>query len=437
MIFRTKILFRKNYLPFWGIVFLFLTSLTFSQQSHQWIQLPKPTNQTINRVHFIDSLRGWIAGQNGLLMYTANGGDSWTQKISTNEDDVPDIFVQTETSLWATALHYPQDDTAWFGTYILHSTDGGNSWDSKAYADVLFKTIYFQDSLTGFMGGSYGTIAKTTNGGVSWYIVSDSAEHKFPVFKIKFFSKNYGYAVGGQLEIAGIIWRTTDGGETWSSKLVSGDPVFNIHYFDSLHVYASMGDIDQAGAGFLRTLNGGDTWSFENTTIWGEPTAFAFRTEAEGWVPMGIAGIVLKTNDEGFNWEEIAVPNQTPVYDISFPDEKTGFMVGYRGALFKYNSSVVSVAKEKNVIDHFSLQQNFPNPFNGTTVISYRIQHHGQVRLEIFDMLGRKIETVVDKIQSPNKYSIQWNAKNISSGVYYYRLMYGGFVKTQKMILQK
>ena len=255
--------------------------------------------------------------------------------------------------------------------------------------------------------------------------------------KIKFFSKSYGYAVGGQLEIAGVIWRTTDGGETWRSKIVSGDPVFNLHYFDSLHVFCGMSDIDQSGAGFLRTIDGGINWTFENTMIWGEPTAFAFRTPTEGWVPMGIAAMCLKTTDQGLTWQQIIVPQQSTVYDISFPDERNGYMVGRNGALFKFNQEILSVGSEMNNDLHYALQQNFPNPFNGTTSISYELQKRTKVSIIVYDLLGRKIETLVDTEQQEGSHSIQWNSGNASSGVYFYRLIADEFVRSGKMILQR
>ncbi len=418
-----------------GICFTLLSIPLFGQQVQYWQKLPNPTNHTLSRVYFIDSLRGWITGQNGVLMQTTDGGTKWKQQISGTTGEVPDLFVRTELDLWALEYIYPVDDTSWFGTHILHSTNGGESWSIQRFDSAIFRTIMFQDSLTGFMGGSYGRIVKTTDGGVNWYTVSDSATHKFPIYTIRFFSREYGYAVGGQLEIAGIIWRTTDGGETWRSRIVSGDPVFNIHYFDSSHVLTSMGDIDQAGAGFLRTEDGGETWSFENTTIWGEPTTFAYRTESEGWVPMGIAGMCLKTIDEGRTWQQIVLPQQIPVYDISFPDQRTGFMVGHKGALYKFNSSVLSVRQQSQNPVSLSLFQNFPNPFNGETVIKYHLSDPSTVKLEIFDAVGRSMEILLDEVQIRGGHTVRWDSKQLSSGMYFYRLSVNGLLTQKKMIL--
>lgn len=414
---------------------LFNTACVFSQHVNYWNALPKPTPNTLTRVHFIDSLRGWITGQNGVLMSSTDGGLTWAQRLNGLTGEVPDIYLRSNNDLWALEYRYPADDTSWFGTNIYHSTDGGTNWAVQKYDSTIFRTIYFQDSLTGFMGGSYGTIVKTTNGGQSWYRVSDSSLHKFPVYKIKFYSRSYGFAVGGQLEIAGIIWKTTNGGESWQSKIVSGDPIFNIHYFDSSHVFCGMGDIDQSGAGFMRTVDAGSSWNFENTTIWGEPMSFAFRTPDEGWVPMGIAGMCLKTTDEGITWEQIPVPQQISVFDISFPDSKTGYMVGHKGALYKFNSQVLSAVRRPTAENLYALMQNYPNPFNGQTTITFSLPYRSHVTIEVQDVLGRLVETIVDGDKTEGSYTIPWNFTNLPSGIYFYRITAGTISMTKKMLL--
>ncbi len=87
----------------------------------------------------------------------------------------------------------------------------------------------------------------------------------------------------------------------------------------------------------------------------------------------------------------------------------------------------------------FALEQNYPNPFNPTTVIVYRLARQSDVRLEIFDVLGRKVETLVNTKQSAGTYSFTFSAANLnlSSGVYFYRLNTGEFTATKKMLLTK
>ncbi|MGQ9799637.1 MAG: T9SS type A sorting domain-containing protein [Ignavibacterium sp.] len=80
----------------------------------------------------------------------------------------------------------------------------------------------------------------------------------------------------------------------------------------------------------------------------------------------------------------------------------------------------------------FKLFQNFPNPFNPITRIAYSIPQDVHVTLKVFDLLGNEIKTLVDKLQIQNYYEIQFNAENLSGGVYFYQLKAGDFIQTKK-----
>ena len=88
-----------------------------------------------------------------------------------------------------------------------------------------------------------------------------------------------------------------------------------------------------------------------------------------------------------------------------------------------------------SIISEFSLSQNHPNPFNPVTTISYSLPFSGDVSLIIYNILGEEIAQLVDGFQQAGEYNITWNATNISSGIYFYRLNSGDFTETKKMIL--
>lgn len=97
----------------------------------------------------------------------------------------------------------------------------------------------------------------------------------------------------------------------------------------------------------------------------------------------------------------------------------------------------VTGLEDKNVYYSFSLQQNYPNPFNPFTIISYEIAENQKIELEIFDVLGNKVATLVDEEKSPGRYEIEFDGTLLSSGVYFYKLIAGEFTQTRKMILSK
>ncbi|MEG8946385.1 alpha-amylase family glycosyl hydrolase [Rosettibacter firmus] len=90
-----------------------------------------------------------------------------------------------------------------------------------------------------------------------------------------------------------------------------------------------------------------------------------------------------------------------------------------------------------NINKDFSLSQNYPNPFNPTTFINYQIPSTSNVILKVYDILGREVTTLVNEVQQAGRYEIKFNASDLPSGVYFYRIQAGNFSDTKKMILLK
>jgi hypothetical protein len=102
----------------------------------------------------------------------------------------------------------------------------------------------------------------------------------------------------------------------------------------------------------------------------------------------------------------------------------------------KYGHGVATGLRNAGDIPReFSLQQNFPNPFNPLTTISFSIPQRSFVSLKIFDVIGREVATIVSENLLPGSYQRQWNAVNNSSGVYFYRLQTPGYIQTNKLLL--
>ncbi|MBC8043382.1 MAG: T9SS type A sorting domain-containing protein [Rhizobacter sp.] len=85
----------------------------------------------------------------------------------------------------------------------------------------------------------------------------------------------------------------------------------------------------------------------------------------------------------------------------------------------------------------FALSQNYPNPFNPATAIDYQLSVGSEVKLKVFDVLGREVATLVSATQAAGNYSVNFDAKNLTSGVYFYRLQAGNVTETKKLLLLK
>ncbi|MBK7378649.1 MAG: T9SS type A sorting domain-containing protein [Ignavibacteriales bacterium] len=93
--------------------------------------------------------------------------------------------------------------------------------------------------------------------------------------------------------------------------------------------------------------------------------------------------------------------------------------------------------EEELLVLKYFLSDNYPNPFNPNTSISYSIPENAFVTLKIYDVLGNEVEELINEQKEPGNYQIDFNASELSSGIYYYTLTAGNFTSTKKMILVK
>ena len=400
------------------IIFLVVPSLAFGQI--HWVKLNTPTPYSLNRLCFIDSVRGWVAGDSGTVLRTTNGGQSWEVQDTGMRSNIIDFFMLDQSYGWGVALQYAM------GTILIRTTNGGVTWSRDIYPGEYFYAITFVDSANGVMGGNQGKLKTTTDGGSTWSpaVVDSSNASGFPVLRLAFFSHNYGYALGGRIDLAGIIWRTTNGGRRWTVANPDsvGEPLHGIHFFDSLNIIAVGGDFDR-GSGMVRSKDGGQSWLYTFLGIWGEARAISFRTPSEGIVPLGFPGTYMVTEDTGVTWHDFFTPDSSAVFDVTFTDSLHGYMVGINGTFLKYDPTIDRVSPEMTDIPTTTtLFQNFPNPFNPNTRISYRLTFASFVSLKVFDVLGREVVTLFRGHAPAGVHEVEFNGDVYPSGVYYYEL---------------
>jgi hypothetical protein len=198
------------------------------------------------------------------------------------------------------------------------------------------------------------------------------------------------------------------------------------------------------------------TKTFSNVGIynpqWGQFTQpyyrLAFRDSKDNFY-LTLDGFGIFQSNSGSFWGDFNF-NELKKEEIeSIAENRKGILfVGtvHNGVYRASKKTVTKVKKAFETASSFKLEQNFPNPFNPTTTINYSIPAFKArnaasltkiVTLKIYDVLGREIKTLVNKQQTPGNYSVKFNAANLPSGVYFYRLRAGDFVKIKKMVLLK
>jgi len=318
---------------------------------------------------------------------------------------------------------------------------GGQSFDDKGWIEAFDLASNTWATKADMPTGRYGLAAATVNGVV--YAIGGSPNHQLDYLEEQiFYSKVEAYNptnntwtskadmptgrfLLGAVAVNGIIYAI--GGynatstlatveafdpatNTWSTKA----PMNTARY--GMYVGVVNGKIYVAGGSDINSLTATssvesydpvtNTWSLETSM----PTAKAFGV---GAAVDGVLYTIGASTTSG-----LAIPNS--LVQAYTPAQATSVEV-----------------LSTNIPSFFTLEQNYPNPFNPSTTLRYSLPQSAQVQIKVSDVLGNEIETLVNEEKPVGTYELSWNAANLPSGVYFYRLQAGDFVQTRKMILLK
>lgn len=98
-------------------------------------------------------------------------------------------------------------------------------------------------------------------------------------------------------------------------------------------------------------------------------------------------------------------------------------------------SELESAGNSTGPSDDYKLYQNYPNPFNPTTKITYKIKKEGNVYLSVFNLVGKEVSVLVNEFKTPGEYEVEFNAQDLPSGIYLYKLQINGYVSVKRMTL--
>jgi photosystem II stability/assembly factor-like uncharacterized protein len=437
----------KSYIYFFLISYLLILSQkinsqwanVYTEQSNSW--------SSFFSIYFTSDNTGYAARGDSSIIKTTNGGLNWFSLNGTSLFDIRSIQFATINTGYAVGENYQNR----IG-YFLKTTNAGTNWSQIQFSGVRFRSLKFIDENLGYVLTDSNFVYKTTNGGVNWEIQSLNGSY---MISFDFADANNGFVSGHYLR----FYRTTNGGANW---ITSGRNIFEMDFVDANTGYSTVLNI--LSSDIIKTTNGGLNWSIVYTRDTSSLNDLFFINNNTGWV-LGeknrtnniYDGFILKTTNGGVGWFE----QFTGLQHDSSSCFSSLFMVnsnlGYastilcqsggpdlRGKIFKTtNGGGGPIGIEpvySNIPENYILHQNYPNPFNPVTKISFEIPvsvTNVSTRLIVYDVTGKEVSVLVDEQLQPGKYEIDWNAEDLTSGVYFYTLSTGNYKETKKMLLIK
>jgi photosystem II stability/assembly factor-like uncharacterized protein len=404
-----------------------------------WTSQTSGTSENLLAVYFINQNIGWAVGgnygpnKNSTIVKTTNGGLTWIAQKSGTTTSLNDVFFLNGEIGWASGSN---SDYA-TGGVILKTTNGGDEWITQFQrTSGCISSIYFNDFNNGWAAGEEGIILKTTDGGINWKTQPSPVSSGYGFEDIHFTDLNTGWIIP---HYAQRVYKTTDGGQSWTTQNCPITSEWD-YFFSSYFLDANTGWVCGRGtstANVWYTVDGGITWDV-SANIFGVFKSIHFINSKNGWV-VGYSGNIYKTSDGGKNWYKQISNASNNLNSVVFIDSNHGWAVGDQGTILKLTtSSETAVEDSKSFITNsFSLAQNYPNPFNPSTTIEYSLIKKCKVTLIVYDVLGREIQKIVDEEKLPGIYQINFTAKGLASGIYFYRLCTSEFTKTKKFVLLK
>ncbi len=436
-----------------------------------------PEDMTVFNHHVVNDEIIWTVGGRGFdqpayngYSYTTDGGTSWSfGSISgTGLDNyfMTNVFALDGNTAWITLANNISNPIQ---GRIYKTSDGGVSWihQSTAYPNSSSiagssNFVHFFDASNGITVGDFAKTYVTSNGGDLWTPLSSDA---LPALLAGEEPMMSNYSVAGDSSLfyctnKGRVFVTQDAGASWSVS----DPGFG-----PVPVFASFRDEMNGfavspfmGTGIAKTVDGGMNWDMLNESQslpYPSLLTFVKGTENHGNIYMyAAAGLPLyiegspygfgfiNENGESVQFENdsnelISVEGDLPILPAYFVSPNLGWASAMDNKLYKYVGPYLGPTgiDEDTFIspNTYLLAQNFPNPFNPMTTIQYAIGITSPTRLDVFNLRGAHVASLVDGIQTAGVHTVSFDASQLSSGTYIYRLTSNGQSMSRKMLLIK
>ncbi|HQY21924.1 MAG TPA: T9SS type A sorting domain-containing protein [Ignavibacteria bacterium] len=452
----------KNFKQFFTSLFILALALSINSDVYsQWTLAGLVTNAgTSPSISVVDQNIVWVAGGptgTPVVSRSTNAGANWT--------NVPTSQLPLEVyCVWGIDANtcYVGNGGAAGGAggnaQYYKTTDAGVTWTvvgSTGGSAGFFNGVVFSKTMPSFgvaqsdpptgAGQSY-YLGITTDGGLTWtpttatgFAGTASAQNSIVVID------NMFYGFGSNTTPPAFIY-TSNGGTSWqkSNTGAPGNFTSGVAFSDDkMHGLVSS---STSLPTIARTTNGGV--SFTNVTgvagltgystiKWIEGTNTVYTSSA-----IGASGVVQKSTNGGLNWTVMSTSSLTGITHMEFRrvgNTVYGFAVTANGAVLKLVETITGVNNiSSSVPDGYSLDQNFPNPFNPSTTINFSIPVTGKVNLTVYNSLGKEVATLVNENLAAGSYSSEFTAaSDLTSGIYFYTITSGNFSDTKKLMLVK
>lgn len=397
---------------------------------------------------FLDDHNGWILSTNGYLWKTTNAGTDWIRIYDSRIDTSGKITFVDEQNGWLSLRNT-----------LLRSSNGGLNWVQEYEFPLAFYgyDIEFANDSIGFADDS-GRLYKSVDSGESWNLVTDTLHH---LYDISFYKDSIGYLCFSNSSPWGItgiryIYKTTDQGETRIRSYFEGGGLNESVYYDKIcfinYTDCIIGAFDEQilGGSFslTKTTDAGSTW--ETLPCWGWGGGgfdFEFISSQIGCAISWLG--IMNTKDGGVIWDTLQTFTNWDDRNTNFEffNSKISYLINLNHIYYTddgwvtysiVDSIVTGINEQQITATEFILEQNYPNPFNPSTKISWQSPISSWQSIKLYDVLGREIETIAEGFYDAGIHTKSYTANAaLTSGIYFYQLKAGNFVKTKKMMLIK
>jgi photosystem II stability/assembly factor-like uncharacterized protein len=402
---------------------IILLSLTYSNSNAQWQHSNSTVGSYVYRITANET--GVFAGlnttyYNAEVILSTDSGNSWNSASS----GLPSREIDA-IAAFGNNLYVGLNDA---GIYI--STDNGSSW-AVTSVGVAYCNGFASIGSKVFASDANNGVSYTTDKGATWTVINNGLTTT---------ATRTIFANGSNLFLgtyAKGVFLSTDEGANWT-QTSKGLPA-GYQYVYSFAVIGSNIFCGTYNRGVYISTNNGTNWTSANSGLPNYPV-YSLATSGTNLFAGSDGGGVYLSTDNGASWTSVSSDlMDLGVHTLIINGGNLFAGCDTSGIWCRPLSQMITAVddNESNLPNIFSLSQNYPNPFNPSTVIKYSLPAESFVTIKLYDLLGREIKTLVNEDKTAGSYSYTFNASDLSSGIYFYRMEAGNFTQSHKLVLLK